>query len=299
VVQRNGQTVANYTYNAMGQRVAKVATANQRFAYDEGSQLIGEYGTTSRSYVWLDSLPVAMVDTTGTTSTVSYVHADDLGTPRAVTDGTGSTVWEWRYQSNPFGELVASGALTFNPRFPGQYYDGESNLSHNINRDYEAATDRYVQSDPVGLDGGLSTYAYVGSNPFLATDPLGTQGVPILIPVPVQRTQSWPLIPDLPKPTNNITNKYDPLVTACALNGPACLPNTIEAMTARGNVADTQIVGDYGREYSESKARGCPPPDRCKWLEENAGQYRPDQVKKTQKAWGCRGSRSGKGGKSK
>lgn len=43
----------------MGQRVAKVAAANQRFAYDEGNHLLGEYGATNRSYIWLDAVPVA------------------------------------------------------------------------------------------------------------------------------------------------------------------------------------------------------------------------------------------------
>ena len=174
VVQQNGQTVANYTYNAMGQRVAKAAITNQRFAYDEGSQLIGEYGSTSRSYVWLGNLPVAVVDTSGATSTVSYVHADALGTPRAITDEMGLVVWQWSYEVNPFGEKIPStvGAV-LNLRFPGQYFDAESGLVQNINRDYESVTARYIESDPTGLRGGLATYAYVDGSPLTDVDPLG------------------------------------------------------------------------------------------------------------------------------
>jgi len=184
VVQRNGQTVGSYTYNAMEQRVAKVAAANQRFAYDESSQLLGEYGTTSRSYVRLGDLPVAVVDTSGAASTMSYVHADGLGAPRVITDGTGSAVWQWGYQVNLFGEKAPSMAgMAFNLRFPGQYYDVESDLAYNVNRDYEAATGRYVQSDPLGLFGGQpGTYSYTDSNPLLHVDPFGLEDL-VLEPI--------------------------------------------------------------------------------------------------------------------
>ncbi|WP_130618673.1 RHS repeat-associated core domain-containing protein [Dyella amyloliquefaciens] len=188
VVQRNGAAVGTYTYNALGQRTAKAATLpvalNQRFVYDEGSQLLGEYGDTTRDYIWLGSLPVAVVDTAGSSSTVSYVHADGLNTPRAVADGSGNTVWQLAYQNNAFGEEQPSSAsgYAFNLRFPGQYYDAESGIANNMNRDYEAASGRYVQSDPVGLTGGANTYAYVSGNPLNMIDPLGLSGIYINYP---------------------------------------------------------------------------------------------------------------------
>jgi len=121
-------------------------------------------------------LPVAIVDTAGTASTVNYITADGLGTPRVVTNGSGTTVWSWSYQSNPFGEQqpTSSTGYVFNLRFPGQYYDAESGLAYNVNRDYEAATGRYVQSDPLGTFGGqASTYGYVSNGPLQYSDPVG------------------------------------------------------------------------------------------------------------------------------
>ncbi|GAB3778918.1 RHS repeat-associated core domain-containing protein [Dyella agri] len=132
-------------------------------------------GTSTRDYVWMDGIPVANVDTTGTTSTIAYVTADQLGTPRAIADSSGTTVWQWAYQSNAWGEAAPTGTgYVYNLRFPGQYADAETGLSYNVNRDYDSDTGRYMQSDPLGLKGGqLNTYAYVGNNPLEFIDQLG------------------------------------------------------------------------------------------------------------------------------
>jgi len=112
-----------------------------------------------------------------------YIHTDHLGTPRAVTDSSGTVVWRW--DGEPFGATAANDdpdgdgvAFTFNLRFPGQYHDAETGLNYNYFRDYDPRTGRYVESDPIGLDGGLNTYLYSTAKPLIwydvdGQDPIG------------------------------------------------------------------------------------------------------------------------------
>ena len=175
VAQLNQGTIASYSYNANAERVAKTTNGTtERYNYGPGSQLLSEYGATNREYVYLDDIPVANLDTQGAATSVAYVTADELGTPRAVADGSGNTVWSWAYQGNAWGEQspISSG-YTYNLRFPGQYYDTETGLNYNVNRDYDSSTGRYVESDPMGLRAGVDTYGYVEGNPIGNFDPLG------------------------------------------------------------------------------------------------------------------------------
>jgi RHS repeat-associated protein len=85
---------------------------------------------------------------------------------------SGAVVWQAEYE--PFGEAnVTTAVVTNNLRLPGQYYDGESGLHYNYFRDYDPALGRYLESDPIGLGGGINTYGYVGANPLKYIDPRG------------------------------------------------------------------------------------------------------------------------------
>lgn len=176
VVQRNGITVGSYVYNAFGERVAKLTPAqNVRYSYDDDMQLIAESGTTDRNYVWLGNVPLAVVDA----DSLSLVQADAGGAPRVVVDSAGNVVWTWPLATNAFGEVppMSSGSYVLNLRYPGQYFDQESGTSYNVNRFYDASSGRYLQSDPVGLAGGISTFLYVGGDPLTRVDPLGLDWV--------------------------------------------------------------------------------------------------------------------------
>jgi RHS repeat-associated protein len=141
---------------------------------------------------------------------VNYIFADHLGTPRVITRNTDNQiVWRWD-GADPFGLTPpnenpnALGAFKYNPRFPGQLYDAETGLYYNYHRNYNPGTGRYAQSDPIGLQGGINTYAYTGGNPVNFSDPLGLDrtivipvpGPPGIFPPPIK----WPTPGDPPNP---------------------------------------------------------------------------------------------------
>lgn len=106
-------------------------------------------------------------------------HAKHLNTPRQIFDEQQQIRWRWD-QGEPFGAGACNPDpdgdnvnFEFNLRFPGQYFDKETNAHYNFFRDYDSALGRYVQSDPIGLRGGLNTYAYTSNAPLSKADPFG------------------------------------------------------------------------------------------------------------------------------
>ena len=188
MVKLGDSPIATYAYNALNQRVQKTVNGTAtRFVYDEASRLMGEYGEQSREYIWLGNVPVAVIDTSGSTRTVNYITADGLNTPRAISDSQGQTIWQWAYASNAWGEQApTSNGYTFNLRFPGQYFDAETGLFYNVNRELDPATGRYTQVDPIGYAGGQwSLYGYVNNNPLDEIDPSGL--LPPDLPPPISQ----------------------------------------------------------------------------------------------------------------
>jgi RHS repeat-associated protein len=112
-----------------------------------------------------------------------------------VANATGTTVWRWD-QAEPFGSNPADenpsglGAFDLPLRLPGQRYDKETGLHYNYYRDYDSGLGRYIQSDPVGLIGGLNTYAYVAQSPLSLVDLQGLATFENFPPAAKARMQS-------------------------------------------------------------------------------------------------------------
>ena len=168
------------------------------YVYAEDGALLGEYGSggTNSSgtaqYLYLPTasgpMPIAAVIKGQTYA----IHSDHLNTPRKLTQADGQVAWQWAYSA--FGEeQPTTGAkrftsetttpstgstsipeVTFNLRYPGQYFDQETKLHYNHFRSYSPGMGgRYTQGDPIGLDGGWNRFGYAGGNPLSFIDPEG------------------------------------------------------------------------------------------------------------------------------
>ena len=174
---RNGVTT-DYRFNALDQRVGKnSAIANARYTYSGQNTLTAEYSSGSwTSYLWLGSQPVGLIKS----NSLYWVGADHLGRPELVTNSSKQVVW--RAKNQAFDRSVVTDQVGgYSLGFPGQYFDVESNLWYNGYRDYEPTLGRFLQSDPIGLAGGVSTYGYVGGNPITNIDPLGLDDVSLVL----------------------------------------------------------------------------------------------------------------------
>jgi RHS repeat-associated protein len=164
-----------FTYDGFGERVLLAfAGGGTHDIFGLDHELLAENNTTGqaqRSYIYLNGVPLAVVDSFGQ---ISYVLSGQLGQPQKMVNSGGALVWD--QITDEFGQVVSQpvGQTSANSlRFPGQIADAATGLNYNYFRDYDPALGRYIQTDPIGLAGGSNLYAYVDDNPLSYTDPKG------------------------------------------------------------------------------------------------------------------------------
>jgi RHS repeat-associated protein len=101
----------------------------------------------------------------------TWLAGDGLGSITALMNGSGGATGLNRYE--PFGELSpgsTGGSSLY--QFTGRDQDG-TGLMYYRARYYAPEWGRFISEDPIGLAGGLNSYAYAGNNPLKFTDPSG------------------------------------------------------------------------------------------------------------------------------
>lgn len=221
---RNGQTTI-YTVNALGQRIAKSGPGgNTRFIYGPDGSLLAENNNgVWTNYIRLNNQVVAMLKNGST----YYVYNDHLGRPEVVRNSPATTATTvWAAKNTAFDRTVTQNTLgEFNLGLPGQYYDSEAGTWYNYFRDYDASTGRYIQSDPIGLNGGLNTFGYVGGNPIGRLDPTGLEWLTLVTRIGA--------------------------VVGCGISAHA-------GYQAGKNLADIRRLRKAAKEKAASKAKDCP-----------------------------------------
>ncbi len=175
-----------YRYDPFGRRIQKAITDTTntttvtKYVYDNEDILfeLDGNGNIITEYLHGPGIdePIAMIRGGKT----YYYHADGLGSIIAITNSAGWVVQ--RYDYNSFGEITYIQDPNFiQPyTYTGREYDNESGLYYYRARYYDAKVGRFISEDPIGFEGGINFYVYVGNNPVNFTDPSGLVGPAVI-----------------------------------------------------------------------------------------------------------------------
>ena len=190
IKKKAGNTeIWEYAYDPFGRRLSKerkdklawtsTEPKRTRFVWD-GSRLAQEYtyqGSYTHIYTDQDSYePLAQIfyNAKDEKQYLAYIHTDQIGIPREMTDMYGNLLWYGEYSA--WGRLKKDERVYPNAHQPfrlqNQYYDRETGLHYNLMRYYEAETGRFINQDPSGLFGGNNLYSF-GNQALDFVDPLG------------------------------------------------------------------------------------------------------------------------------
>jgi len=181
-----------------------------------------------------------------------YVHADGLGSITALSNASGSIVQTYSYDS--FGNITSTGSITQPFTYTGREYDSETGMYFYRARYYDPKVGRFVTKDPIGFDGGINFYIYVGNNPINLVDPEGLKCATKLMLVTaycdVGPGSDWPFYK--PKNKGNSPGNVGPGTCAVANTRPPAYAYgcKMKVQDSKGNSVYTCEVHDTGAGWN-------------------------------------------------
>jgi RHS repeat-associated protein len=164
---------STYRYDGLGRRIEKVANGQtKRYIYD-GEDILLEYdgaNVLQARYTHGPGIDEPIAVTKG--GNTFFYHQDGLGTVTDLTDAAGATAKSYSYDA--YGKILESPGTVDQPyTYTGREFDSESGLYYHRARYYDSATGRWLQKDPIGIEGGLNLYSYTDDDPVNYIDPFG------------------------------------------------------------------------------------------------------------------------------
>jgi RHS repeat-associated protein len=173
-VKQGGNTLASFTYNKDGIRTSKTAGGVTTSYVLCDDSIIEERLSTGGTVRHLHGPGIdnalATIDAMGV---ASYYVRDHLGSIRQRTDVSGQSLLTRGYDA--WGNLLA-GASSGGWAFTGREWDSEIGLAYHRARYYQPSVARFITEDPIGFEGGVGLYAYVGNRPITHRDAQGLAG---------------------------------------------------------------------------------------------------------------------------